>query len=191
MALSLSRSLMATQPEAMKDLAFFLFSAQVGKTSKSLAVASCGGTVSSRRPCLGPQACIEATRSQRLSSKSFTSNCSYLEITLEKIISELNTSTEPRLILLDNFETPCNALALGGTQKQVGISLVECPQINYKMTTRGRSQLFIFLQVRFVLRLGIGLFTGRFIKLFSCGDLLVFTVSVICIARQANLEMNC
>ena len=39
------------------------------------------------------------------------------QVTLEKIISELNTSTQPRLILLDNFETPCNAL--GGSQKQV------------------------------------------------------------------------
>ena len=39
------------------------------------------------------------------------------QVTLEKIISELNVSTEPRLILLDNFETPYNAP--GGTQKQV------------------------------------------------------------------------
>ena len=39
------------------------------------------------------------------------------QVTLEKIISELNASKEPRLILLDNFETPWNAL--GGTQKQI------------------------------------------------------------------------
>ena len=39
------------------------------------------------------------------------------QVTLEKIISKLNTPTEPRLILLDNFETPYNAP--GGTQKQV------------------------------------------------------------------------
>jgi len=40
------------------------------------------------------------------------------QITLEKIISELKTSNEPRLILLDNFETPWNAP--GGAQKQIG-----------------------------------------------------------------------
>ena len=39
------------------------------------------------------------------------------QVTLEKIISELNASKQPRLILLDNFETPWNAP--GGTQKQV------------------------------------------------------------------------
>jgi tetratricopeptide (TPR) repeat protein len=40
------------------------------------------------------------------------------QVTLEKIISELDASKQPRLILLDNFETPWNAP--GGTQKQVG-----------------------------------------------------------------------
>jgi tetratricopeptide (TPR) repeat protein len=40
------------------------------------------------------------------------------QVSIEKIISELNASKEPRLILLDNFETPWNAP--GGTQKQVG-----------------------------------------------------------------------
>jgi tetratricopeptide (TPR) repeat protein len=39
------------------------------------------------------------------------------QVTLDKIISELDASTQPRLILLDNFETPWNAP--GGTQKQV------------------------------------------------------------------------
>ena len=39
------------------------------------------------------------------------------QVTLEKIISELNASKNPRLILLDNFETPWNAP--GRTQKQV------------------------------------------------------------------------
>ncbi|KAJ3506487.1 hypothetical protein NLJ89_g6842 [Agrocybe chaxingu] len=39
-------------------------------------------------------------------------------VTLERIISELDASKRPRLIVLDNFETPWNAL--GGTQKQVG-----------------------------------------------------------------------
>ena len=39
------------------------------------------------------------------------------QVTLEKIISELNTSKQPRLILLDNFATPWSAP--GGTQKQI------------------------------------------------------------------------
>jgi len=41
------------------------------------------------------------------------------QVTIEKIISLLNISTQPRLILLDNFETPYNAL--GGTHKQVTV----------------------------------------------------------------------
>ncbi|KDR84308.1 hypothetical protein GALMADRAFT_237072 [Galerina marginata CBS 339.88] len=39
------------------------------------------------------------------------------QVTLEKIMTELSTSTDPRLLILDNFETPWNAP--GGTQKQV------------------------------------------------------------------------
>ncbi|KDR74248.1 hypothetical protein GALMADRAFT_70662 [Galerina marginata CBS 339.88] len=39
------------------------------------------------------------------------------QVTLEKIITELNTSTDSRLLILDNFETPWNAP--GGSQKQV------------------------------------------------------------------------
>ncbi|KDR73825.1 hypothetical protein GALMADRAFT_142251 [Galerina marginata CBS 339.88] len=39
------------------------------------------------------------------------------QITLEKIITILSASTHPRLLILDNFETPWNAP--GGTQKQV------------------------------------------------------------------------
>ena len=39
------------------------------------------------------------------------------QATTEKIISLLATSTQPRLILLDNFETPFNAL--DGAQKQI------------------------------------------------------------------------
>ncbi|KDR71103.1 hypothetical protein GALMADRAFT_804924 [Galerina marginata CBS 339.88] len=39
------------------------------------------------------------------------------QITLEKIITELSASTHPRLLILDNFETPWNAP--GGSQKQV------------------------------------------------------------------------
>ena len=37
------------------------------------------------------------------------------EVTLEKIISELDTVKQPRLIVIDNFETPWN-----GNQRQVG-----------------------------------------------------------------------
>ena len=39
------------------------------------------------------------------------------QVTLENLISELDASKQPRLILLDNFETPWNGP--GGTQKQV------------------------------------------------------------------------
>ncbi|KDR71119.1 hypothetical protein GALMADRAFT_144185 [Galerina marginata CBS 339.88] len=39
------------------------------------------------------------------------------QVTLEKIITELSASTDPRLLILDNFETPWNAT--GGSQKQV------------------------------------------------------------------------
>ena len=39
------------------------------------------------------------------------------QVTMEEIISFLDTSTQPRLILLDNFETPYNVL--DGSQKQV------------------------------------------------------------------------
>jgi tetratricopeptide (TPR) repeat protein len=41
-----------------------------------------------------------------------------MHVTLERIISELDTSKLPRLLLLDNFETPWNAS--GKTQKQIG-----------------------------------------------------------------------
>ncbi|KDR71136.1 hypothetical protein GALMADRAFT_75322 [Galerina marginata CBS 339.88] len=39
------------------------------------------------------------------------------QVTLERIITELSTSTDPRLLILDNFETPWHAT--GGSQKQV------------------------------------------------------------------------
>ena len=61
------------------------------------------------------------------------------QVTLEKIISELDTSNEPRLILLDNFETPWNAL--GGTQKQVGDILRRLAMLSHVailVTMRGR-----------------------------------------------------
>ena len=61
------------------------------------------------------------------------------QVTLEKIISELDTSNEPRLILLDNFETPWNAP--GGTQKQVGDILRRLAMLSHVailVTMRGR-----------------------------------------------------
>ena len=50
-------------------------------------------------------------------------------VNLEKIISELDASTEPRLILLDNFETPWNAPT--GTQKQVGDILRQLAMLSH------------------------------------------------------------
>ena len=61
------------------------------------------------------------------------------QVTLEKIISELNISKQPRLILLANFETPWNAL--GGTQKQAGDILRRLAMLSHiaiLITMRGR-----------------------------------------------------
>lgn len=64
--------------------------------------------------------CIEATSATLLLELLYTQ----LQIprtkqmTLSKVISQLDASTQPRLILLDNFETPWKAP--GGAQKQVG-----------------------------------------------------------------------
>ena len=61
------------------------------------------------------------------------------QVTLEKIISELDASKQPRLILLDNFETPWNAP--GGTQKQVGDifrRLAKLSHVAILLTMRGR-----------------------------------------------------
>ena len=60
------------------------------------------------------------------------------QVTIEKIISLLEASTQPRLILLDNFETPFNAL--GGTQ-QVEDILRRLAMLNHVallVTMRGR-----------------------------------------------------
>jgi tetratricopeptide (TPR) repeat protein len=51
------------------------------------------------------------------------------ENTLGDIVSELNKSTEPRLILLDNFETPW--VPVDGTQKEVSDALRQLIQINH------------------------------------------------------------
>jgi hypothetical protein len=92
----------------------------MGKTSVSLAVVELP-VIKERFPggnCVWVP-CIEAT------SATLFLEILYIQlqvpgdnqVTLEKIISELDASKEPRLILLDNFETPWNAP--GRTQKQV------------------------------------------------------------------------
>jgi hypothetical protein len=61
------------------------------------------------------------------------------QVTIEKIISLLDTSTQPRLILLDNFETPYNAL--DGAQKQVEDILRRLAMLSHVailVTMRGR-----------------------------------------------------
>ena len=90
----------------------------MGKTSVSLAVVE-SPLIKERFPggnCVWVP-CIEATSVTLLLEILYTQ----LQIpgdkqtTLEKIISELDGLKQPRLILLDNFETPWN----GGTQQQV------------------------------------------------------------------------
>ena len=61
------------------------------------------------------------------------------QATIEKIITLLATSTQPRLILLDNFETPYNAL--DGAQKQVEDTLRRLTMLKHVailVTMRGR-----------------------------------------------------
>ena len=58
------------------------------------------------------------------------------EVTLEKIISELDTLKQPRLIVVDNFETPWN-----GNHKQVGDILRRLAMLSHiaiLVTMRGR-----------------------------------------------------
>ncbi|KDR71112.1 hypothetical protein GALMADRAFT_75409, partial [Galerina marginata CBS 339.88] len=62
------------------------------------------------------------------------------QITLEKIITELSASTHPRLLILDNFETPWNAT--GGSQKQVEDilrTLAKLDHIAMLVTMRGNN----------------------------------------------------
>ena len=114
----------------------------MGKTSVSLAVVE-SPLIEKRFPgrSLAWVPCIEAT------SATLLLEILYIQlqvpgdkqITLEKIISELNTSKQPRLILLDNFETPWNAP--GGTQKQVGDILRRLAKLSHVailVTMRGR-----------------------------------------------------
>jgi tetratricopeptide (TPR) repeat protein len=92
----------------------------MGKTSVSLAVVE-SPLIKERFPggnCVWVP-CIEATSGTLLLEILYTQLQvpGDKQITLEKIISELNALKQPRLILLDNFETPWNAPS--GTQKQV------------------------------------------------------------------------
>jgi tetratricopeptide (TPR) repeat protein len=114
----------------------------MGKTSVSLAVVE-SPLIEKRFPGgnLTWVPCIEAT------SATLLLEILYIQlqvpgnkqVTLEKIISELDTSKKPRLILLDNFETPWNAP--GGTQKQVGDILRKLAMLSHVailITMRGR-----------------------------------------------------
>jgi len=92
----------------------------MGKTSVSLAVVE-SPLIKQRFPggnCVWVP-CIEATSGTLLLEILYTQLQvpGDKQVTLGQIISELDASKEPRLILLDNFETPWNAP--GGTQKQV------------------------------------------------------------------------
>ena len=67
--------------------------------------------------------CIEATSATlllALLSFLLHTTFDYNQVTIEEIISLLGTSTQPRLIVLDNFETPYYS-ALDGSQKQVEV----------------------------------------------------------------------
>jgi hypothetical protein len=114
----------------------------MGKTSVSLAVVE-SALIEERFPGgnLVWVPCIEAT------SATLLLEILYIQlqvpgdkqVTLEKIISELDASKKPHLILLDNFETPWNAP--GGTQKQVGDILRRLAKLSHVailVTMRGR-----------------------------------------------------
>jgi tetratricopeptide (TPR) repeat protein len=95
-----------------------LGSGGMGKTSISLAVVESPLIIAQFAPeHLFWVPCIEATSATLLLDLLYTQ----LQITrnkqirLSETISQLNASPQPRLILLDNFETPWN-----GAQKQVG-----------------------------------------------------------------------
>ena len=114
----------------------------MGKTSVSLAVVE-SPLIKERFPGgnLVWVPCIEAT------SATLLLEILYIQlqvpgdkqVTLEKIISELNASKDPRLILLDNFETPWNAP--GRNQKQVTDILRKLAMLSHVailVTMRGR-----------------------------------------------------
>jgi tetratricopeptide (TPR) repeat protein len=114
----------------------------MGKTSVSLAVVE-SPLIEERFPGgnLVWVPCIEATSATLLLEILYTQLQvpGDKQVTLDKIISELNASKQPRLILLDNFETPWNAP--GGTQKQVGDILRRLAILSHVailVTMRGR-----------------------------------------------------
>ena len=114
----------------------------MGKTSVSLAVVE-SPLIKERfasENCVWVP-CIEATSASRLLDILYTQLQvpGDKQVTLEKIISELDASKQPHLILLDNFETPWNAS--GGTQKQVGDILRRLAMLSHVailITMRGR-----------------------------------------------------
>ena len=111
----------------------------MGKTSVSLAVVELPlikGRFSGENVIWLP--CVEAT------SATLLLEILYIQlqipgdkqVTLEKIISELDSLKQPRLIVVDNFETPWN-----GYQKQVGDILRRLAMLNHiaaLVTMRGR-----------------------------------------------------
>jgi tetratricopeptide (TPR) repeat protein len=113
----------------------------MGKTSVSLAVVE-SPLIKERFPggnCVWVP-CIEATSATLLLEILYTQLQvpGDKQITLEKIISELDTLKQPRLILLDNFETLWNAP--GGTQKQVSDILRKLAMLSHVailLTMRG------------------------------------------------------
>lgn len=114
----------------------------MGKTSVSLAVIE-RPVIRHRFPggnCVWVP-CIEAT------SAALLLDILYIQlqvpgdkqVTLEKIITHLNASTQQCLLLLDNFETPWNA---PGTQKQIEDMLRQLAELNHIaifITMRGRN----------------------------------------------------
>jgi len=104
----------------------------MGKTSVSLAVVELP-LIKERFPggnCVWVP-CIEAT-SATLFFEILYIQLQVLgdnQVTLEKIISELDSSKEPRLILLDNFETPWTAPS--GTQRQVSDILRKLAKLSH------------------------------------------------------------
>ena len=111
----------------------------IGKTSVSLAVVELP-LIKERFPGRNVVwvPCIEAT-SATLFLEILSNQLQVPEnkqVTLEKIISELDTLKHPRLIVIDNFETPWN-----GNQKQVGDILRRLAMLNHiaiLVTMRGR-----------------------------------------------------
>ena len=111
----------------------------MGKTSVLLAVVELP-TIKERFPGgnLIWVPCIEATSSTLLLEILYTQLQvpGDKQMTLDKIISELDTLKQPCLILLDNFETPWN----GGTQKQVSDILRKLAMLSHVailLTMRG------------------------------------------------------